>query len=147
LTAARTGTRDAFAGPRGAPCKWFPFVPGGAVQGPRSEELPEGRLAGEHDQRARGRRQRHAVAAAARHAPEQGHQQAVRDHAQRHRQVLADRVPGVLHLLQPHVLDHLPAHQRRGRRRPGAAGGGMSRRGDGRSPPPQPTSPAAADQD
>ena len=36
------------------------------------------------------------------------------------RQVLPHRVPRDVHLLQPHVLDHLPARQRQGGRRPGA---------------------------
>lgn len=125
--------RSLRSGTHGAPCKWFPFVPGGTVQGSRSEELLERRLAGEHDQRTRWRRRQHdhtAATATARHAPQQGHQQAVRDHTQRHRQVLANRVSGVFRLLQPHVLDHLPAHQRRGRRWPGAARGGLVEKQD-----------------
>lgn len=48
--------------------------------------------------------------------PPTGHQQSAGHHALRHRQVLTHRVPRVLRVLQPDVLDHLPACQRRGRR-------------------------------
>lgn len=47
-----------------------------------------------------------------------------RHNAVGHRQILPHRVPGVLRLLQPDVLDHLSPHQRRGRGRPRAARGG-----------------------
>lgn len=47
-----------------------------------------------------------------------------RYHAVGYRQVFPHRVPGLLRLLQPDVLDHLPAHQRRGSGRSGAARGG-----------------------
>lgn len=46
----------------------------------------------------------------------QEHEQAVRRVAQRHRQILASRLPRLLRVLQPDVLDHLPAYQRRSRR-------------------------------
>ena len=42
----------------------------------------------------------------------------VRRLAVRHRQVLARHLPRLLRLLPPHVLGHLPAHLRRGRREP-----------------------------
>lgn len=113
------------------------FVPGGAVQSARSQGPQQGWHAGEHGERRPWRsrpgdaasaaaapllrrRPRRGISAAARspapHPPQQGHQQAVRHHALRHRQVFADRVPRVLRVLQPHVLDYLPAHFGRGRR-------------------------------
>lgn len=51
-----------------------------------------------------------------------GPQQVPGDNAVRHRQVLAYRVPGVLRVLQPYVLDRIPARVGCGGRRPGAAG-------------------------
>lgn len=94
----------------------IPFDLGGAVQGSRSQKLFKRRFAGEHHQRPGRRRQLGSAATAARDAPQQRHQQAVRYHAQRYRQILQDRVSRVLRVFQPHVLDHILAHQRRGSR-------------------------------
>ncbi|GLH06818.1 Protein of unknown function [Gryllus bimaculatus] len=94
----------------------------GEVQGARSEGPLKGRHVGEHHKRSRGRG---GGGPAARHPPAQGPQQDVRHQLQRHRQVLAHHFPCLLRVLQPHVLDHLPAHQRRGGRGSGAARGGQ----------------------
>ena len=53
-------------------------------------------------------------------AEEQEGQQAVGLQSIGRRQVLPHRVPRDVHLLQPHVLDHLPARQRQSGRRSGA---------------------------
>lgn len=53
-----------------------------------------------------------------------------RHNAIRHRQVFPHRIPGVLRLLQPDVLGHLPAYKWRSRGRPGAVEGGEVEHGD-----------------
>lgn len=105
------------------------LVPGGAFQSPRSQGTQQGRHPREHRERRPGRRRGGRGVGRphppAHHPPREGHQQAVRNHALGHRQVLEDRVSSVLRVFQSHVLDYLPTHFRRCRGRLSAVGGGQ----------------------
>lgn len=101
------------------------FVPGGAFQSSRPESTQQRRYTGEYREwrpRRRRRRRRRIRPAnpAAHYSSRQGHQQAIWHHTVRHRQIQPNRVPSVLRLLQPYVLDYLPPHFRRGSRRSSA---------------------------